>query len=326
VHPTRALALALATMLVAALAPAAQALETPLEFSRDGSTWAAAPPDAVFETGPVLVPGGSATAVLHVRSTAQSDGVLSASLATIGAPDDEAARRLGVTGSVTARSAGHGAVTGVPDDGHDGAEAHLPRTSLAELETPAPLDRELRLAPGQSATILLSIDLAAETSGTRAQDTSVDVALGLTFRDARSGGAEGDGDGGGDGEGAHGGAPDGGAAGGSHGGVGGGEQAGAADGSGRGAAATGSDTTSTIPLIPSADGAPVPSDQESLTGGASSGSTTGGTSSSETPATAASPSGPLAITGASVRPVLLLAAGLLVGGLLLLSRRRKGES
>jgi hypothetical protein len=145
----------------------------------------------------------------------------------------------------------------------------------------------------------------------------VDVALGLTFRDARSGGAEGDGDGGGDGEGAHGGAPDGGAAGGSHGGVGGGEQAGAADGSGRGAAATGSDTTSTIPLIPSADGAPVPSDQESLTGG---------TSSSETPATAASPSGPLAITGASVRPVLLLAAGLLVGGLLLLSRRRKGES
>lgn len=153
-------------------APAAQALEERLEFSRDGVTWASVPPEALFERSVVLVPGGSATAALHVRSTAETPGVLAASVTNVRTTGPEAEEYFGLQARTD---------TGT---GNEGAGVGLDRTRVADLAEHTLLGAPFTLESGQSAAFTLTIDLDLRPGGTGAQNSAIGLDLAISFTDA----------------------------------------------------------------------------------------------------------------------------------------------
>lgn len=164
--------------LILAAAPPGRAESSPLEFSQDGVHWTSRTPTALFRDDVVLAPGGSTTATLHLRSTAPSPGLLELSLTNVRFSAEEAGHAFGVE------------VRTDPGRGAGDAGAGLPRTRLADLTEGTPVGPPLRLAPGQTARVLVTIDLAPTTESAGAQSTAVGLDLALGFRDAVAGGAD----------------------------------------------------------------------------------------------------------------------------------------
>lgn len=152
--------------------PSAHALDGRLEFSTDGATWTSAPPTSLFDSGVVLVPGGSVSSTLHMRSTAQTPGVLVAALTNVRVSDESAEKYFGVRATTDAG-------TGV-----DGVGVGLDRTAVTDLEDFTPIGSPLTLAPGQSARFTLTIDLDFRPGGTGAQNSAIALDLALSFTDA----------------------------------------------------------------------------------------------------------------------------------------------
>lgn len=173
----RALALAIigvamATALILVAPTGGHAHGGPLEFSTDGTSWSSRAPDALFESGVLLVPGDSATATLHVRSAAGTTGVLEVRLVEVWSAGPDSAEHFGVSAVVDAG-------TGVDVSG-----AALARTSVAELATRTGACRQVTLAPGQSIEMALVIDLEPDPGGTGGRNGSVNLRLAVTFQDA----------------------------------------------------------------------------------------------------------------------------------------------
>lgn len=152
--------------------PPAHAEEPPLEFSADGTTWTSAPPAALFGDDVVLVPGGSVTAALHLRSIAPTPGILEVSFTNVRISSAEAGRAFGL-----------GAITEV-GTGDDAAGVGLPRTRFADLIDDTPAGPPITLVPGQSARFLLTIDLEPDPHEASTQATGVSLDVALAFRDA----------------------------------------------------------------------------------------------------------------------------------------------
>lgn len=173
-----ALAVLVISLLAAPVMPA-HALGSPLRFSTDGVTWTSVPPEALFTDDVVLVPGGSTTATLHLRSAAPTRGALDIATTNVRASDPEAAEAFGIEVAAEAETD-----TGGTGDG-------LPRTRFADLTENTPVSPTVTLEPGQSASFTLTIDLGEETSGTAAQNSAIGLDLAIGFRDAAAGGGEG---------------------------------------------------------------------------------------------------------------------------------------
>ena len=185
-----AMVLAVVSAVMLGPAPSAHALDTPLEFSTDGTTWTSVPPASLFDNGVVLVPGGSVSSTLHMRSTAQTPGVLVAALTNVRVSDESAEKYFGVRATSDAG-------TGV-----DGAGVGLGRTAVTDLEEFTPIGPRLTLAPGQSAQFTLTVDLDLRPGGTGAQNSAIALDLALSFTEAAAVPGGGDGlPGGQDGEG-----------------------------------------------------------------------------------------------------------------------------
>lgn len=110
--------------------------ERPLEFSLDGVHWTSAPSAALFGEDVVLVPGGSATATLHLRSIASSPGMLDVSLTNVQISTADAGRAFGL------------AVLTEAGAGVEGVGVGLPWTRFADLTDSTPLGPPVRLDPG----------------------------------------------------------------------------------------------------------------------------------------------------------------------------------
>lgn len=171
--------IALAALLFAGPAPAAHADTGRLEFSRDGITWAAAPPEALFRDGLVLVPGTSADATVHIRSTAETAGVLRTSVTNIRTSDEDAEEYFGISSVTDTRTGADGAATG------------LERTRVADLAELTPLGAPQRLEPGQSVTFTLTINLDLQTGAAGAQNSAIGLDLAVSFTDSAAGGGAG---------------------------------------------------------------------------------------------------------------------------------------
>lgn len=156
---------------LAAIAPG-YADDRPLEFSDDGVHWTSAPPAALFGDDVVLVPGGSATATLHLRSIATSPGILDVSLTNVQVSTVEAGQAFGLAALTDAGT------------GRDGAGVGLPRTRFADLTDTMPIGPPVTLDPGQSAQFALTIDLESLPDGADAQSTAISLDVAITFRDA----------------------------------------------------------------------------------------------------------------------------------------------
>lgn len=167
-----AITIAVLAALVIGPIPAARALEGRLQFSTDGTTWTAALPRSLFDGDVVLVPGGAVSTTLHIRSTAETPGVLSTALTNVRVSDENAGKYFGV-------SATSDAGTGI-----DGTGAGLARSAVTELGTHTPIGSPLTLAPGQSAQFTLTIDLELRLDGTGAQNSDIGLDLAITFTDA----------------------------------------------------------------------------------------------------------------------------------------------
>lgn len=170
--------------------PAAHAVDDRLQFSTDGTTWTSAPPESLFHSGVVLVPGGSVSSTLYVRSTAQTPGVLSAGLTNVRVSDESAEKYFGVRATADIGT------------GTDGAGAGLDRTAVSDLEEYTRIGLPLTLAPGQGAQFTLAIDLDLRPDGTEAQNSAIGLDLALSFTDASAASGNGGGPSGeaGDGE------------------------------------------------------------------------------------------------------------------------------
>lgn len=167
-----AMVIAMVAALLLGPVPAAHAMDGRLQFSTDGTTWTSSPPESLFHSGVVLVPGGSVSSTLYLRSTAQTPGVLSAALTNVRVSDESAEKYFGVRAT---SDAGTGIV---------GAGAGLDRTAVADLEEYTRIGSLLTLVPGQSAQFTLTIDLDLRPYGTGAQNSSIGLDLALSFTDA----------------------------------------------------------------------------------------------------------------------------------------------
>lgn len=146
--------------------------ERPLEFSLDGVHWTSAPSAALFGEGVVLVPGGSATATLHLRSIVSSPGMLDVSLTNVQISTADAGRAFGLAVLTEAGAEVEGVGVG------------LPRTRFADLANSTPLGPPVRLDPGQSARYVLTIDLESLPHEADAQATAISLDVAIAFRDA----------------------------------------------------------------------------------------------------------------------------------------------
>lgn len=168
------MAIALVAALLLGSAPSAHALDSRLQFSTDGTTWTSAPPESLFDSGVVLVPGGSVSSTLHMRSSAETPGVLAVALTNVRVSEESAEKYFGVRVSSDAG-------TGV-----DGAGLGLTRTAVADLEEYTLIGSRLTLEPGQSAQLTLTIDLDLRPDGTGAQNSAIGVDLAISFTDANA--------------------------------------------------------------------------------------------------------------------------------------------
>lgn len=157
-------------------APSAHALDGRLEFSQDGTTWVSTSPEALFDGDVVLVPGSSATATLHVRSTAETPGVLATALTNVRTSDEAAEEYFGVQASTDAGT------------GADGTGVGLERTRVADLGEHTLVGPVLTLEPGQSAQFTLTIDLDLRPDGTGAQNSAIGLDLAISFTDVAGAG------------------------------------------------------------------------------------------------------------------------------------------
>lgn len=308
--------------------PSANAVDDQLQVSLDGTTWASALPETLFEDDIVLVPGGSASAHLHLRSAAPSAGLLDLGLTNVLVSGADAEKFFGLTIDVSG------------DVGGDNANAGLSRTRFADLHEGSHLGAPLRLVPGQSITLTVTIDLDDRAGGNRSQDAAIALDLAVFFVDSLAAGGDNPGD---DtpsevspGEGSLStSAPDAGPSAGVSSGSGNasGESAGEASGPGSpvtGSAGTGNGSATpqhVVPIIGPGRSGPTAEDfVPSLEPGAA------GTKGevplvSEDPSSLAQDRGPLAVTGSSVRGALLVGLAIVLAGgaLLRISRRRTQE-
>ncbi|MGO1399572.1 MAG: hypothetical protein ACTHVO_14350 [Brevibacterium yomogidense] len=165
---------AVATVLIAP-APAASADTGPMEYSEDGVLWATTPPASLFEDDIVLVPGASATETVHLRSLAETPGILQLSVLNVAASTDAAAEAFGV---IIVESSG------------DGAHIAPERYSIAELSAADVTTSGIRIDPGETVEISVTVDIDAEVTDSVAQHTAVDLDLALRVIDAAGGGEE----------------------------------------------------------------------------------------------------------------------------------------
>lgn len=173
----RGVAAALALLLSVALMPLAAADGDRLEVSLDGASWSSTLPDALFEDDVVLVPGQSATAQLHLRSTAPTTGALELALTNLSASDRWAAQSFGLRVELGGARRG------------DALGSALPRTRVDELEEGTRLGRPVLLETGEAVTLTVTIDLDEHTTGDRAQNSTIGLDLEITFSDAHAIGA-----------------------------------------------------------------------------------------------------------------------------------------
>jgi LPXTG-motif cell wall-anchored protein len=170
---------AAAALLLLAHTSTATAQPGLLEFSRDGSTWTTAPSSPLFDRDVVLVPGGSATATLHLRSTAPTAGELSLALAEVTASDEWAAQSFALQIDVAVR------------EGEGTLDGGLPRTRFSDLEEGSRLGSPVHLAPGEDVTLTVTIALDGHAAGNRSQNSAIDLDLRVGLTEAlASGGSE----------------------------------------------------------------------------------------------------------------------------------------
>lgn len=169
------------TMMALVLAPsggeAAYAHGEPLEYSRDGYTWSVTPPDALFDDGIVLVPGGSATRTLHLRNRAAETGSLELSFENVEASDVVAGDTFGVT---VESSSGHG------------KGGTRERHRVSDLGEGAPESPRLLVDPGEILSLTVTVDLDPDATGKVAQNSTIRLDLAIQFADARAVGDESD--------------------------------------------------------------------------------------------------------------------------------------
>lgn len=162
---SRALAVAVAAaVLVAVLvAPARVAATGELQLSRDGLSWADRLDEPLFDDSVSLVPGGTATAVFHVRNASDGGAELRLAATAVDAAGFDAAQlriELAVSPSAAAASRTFAAARSTPDFG------------IAEP-----------MAAGTSRLVTVTVHLDA-TAGNDAQRRSFSFALEIRLRDA----------------------------------------------------------------------------------------------------------------------------------------------
>ena len=165
-------------LLLAPMSSARADEEAPLEFSTDGVTWTSTLEGALFDSDLVLVPGGSASTTLHLRSNAPGPGVLDVAITNVEVSSEQAARAFELSTVLDPESA----VTRT----HVG----LPLTPLAEFGERTRVGPPLEIAPGESAMFTLTIHLAADLGGTEAQNSTVGLDLSILFEDANAAGGD----------------------------------------------------------------------------------------------------------------------------------------
>jgi len=163
--------LAVALALAAGAAPALAA-EPGLEYGRDGASWSATPPAAVFPVSPELVPGGSASSVLWIRST-------------LDVPIDVAVAIDEVTSSSAAM------MTGLQLAAATSRGADLPATPLADFTGCRAVGAPATLQPGESLRIEITAMLDPALSGRAATLASADFSLRIAAAEASAGLGEG---------------------------------------------------------------------------------------------------------------------------------------
>lgn len=160
---------AAAATVLAAAAPAASADTGVMEYSEDGVVWATTPPVSLFEDDIVLVPGASTTETLHLRSAAETPGVLQLSFLNAAASTDAAAEAFGVI--IVERSG-------------EGDQVAPERYSIAELSAADMTTSRIRIDPGETVEISVTVDIDAEVTDSVAQHTAVDLDLAVRIADA----------------------------------------------------------------------------------------------------------------------------------------------
>ncbi len=162
-HGVAALAVALTATL---LGPAASVSAAPggLEYSRDGVSWTSATPAGVFDTAPVLVPGGAATSTWRIRNAH-------------GTP----ARFTAVVTSLHWSSAAAAGVFRIAAQDQNGAGlAATPVGSIGSCTAVVP-QRVLR--PGESVTVTVTVDIPSSVGGSTGMGESMGFALALSLAD-----------------------------------------------------------------------------------------------------------------------------------------------
>ncbi|MER7797042.1 hypothetical protein [Microbacterium sp. NPDC096154] len=135
-----------------------------LQFSPDGASWSSTAPASVFPDAPVLVPGDRATATLRLRNGHDAPAVL-----VVVVRQPPAATPL--------------AAASVRISGRDGAGAGLAPTPLAELGACTHVVPARALAPGESTTVDVSLDLDPSLTGDHGQRERIDFDLWLGLTD-----------------------------------------------------------------------------------------------------------------------------------------------
>lgn len=163
------IALALAAVIVGTIGSAlgpepATAAEGGLEFSRDGVTWSATPPAALFESVPVLVPGGGRTASLHIRNGHEGATRISAFVTDLTWSSAAAAEVFELSAV----------------DGRGGA---FPDTGIGAIPDCTSLIPQRVLGSGQSIQLAVTVRMPHELTDDRGANESMGFALALGLTD-----------------------------------------------------------------------------------------------------------------------------------------------
>ncbi|WP_116997125.1 hypothetical protein [Desertimonas flava] len=167
---SRALAVAVAAAVLVAflVAPARVAAAGELQLSRDGLSWADRLDEPLFDDAVSLVPGGTATAVFHVRNASDGGAELRVAATAVDAAGfDPAQLRIELAVSPSAGGTSPAAAS---------------RTFAAARSTPDFGIAE-PMAAGTSRLVAVTVHLDA-TAGNDAQRRSFSVALEIRLRDA----------------------------------------------------------------------------------------------------------------------------------------------
>lgn len=155
---------AVAVLGLAVLGPVlpAVAADDGLEFSRDGVTWSAEPPGALFDGNPVLVPGTGWTSSVHIRNGYEGAARISAFITNIELSSPVATDTFVVSAS-------------------DDAGGRFAETEIGAIGDCTSLIPQRVLPAGGEIEFAMTVQIPASVSGTYGQGEtmSFDVAVGL---------------------------------------------------------------------------------------------------------------------------------------------------